>query len=440
VIDPLRRSASVIVCAVLLVASAGFAGDWPQWRGPNRDGKSDFKAPAVWPAQLTQRWKVTVGEGDSTPSLAGDRLYVFSREEGEEVVRCLNAADGGQIWRSAYSQAAIVGPDAREHAGPRATPAVADGKVVTLGVSGVLSCFDAATGQLAWRKDEYSRSWPRFHTASSPIIFDGMVVAQLGGSNDGVVVAFDLGSGDEKWKWSGECPGYASPVLTSVDGLKVLLMQSERSMLAIGAADGRLLWQVPFAPQGMGYNAATPVVNGPIVYYAGQGRGVRAVRLERSGDTLAARELWSNTENSVQFNTPVLKDGLLYGITQSGQFFCINAETGRTAWSAPVGGGAGRGMGLAPVVDRPILAAERGGRGGGGMGGGSAYGSLVDGGSVLLAVTPASQLIVFRPGEQGYNEVARIRVADTPVYAHLIAVDSRIIVKDRDSVTLWVVE
>src|SRR6185503_9615488 len=114
------------------------AADWPQWRGPNRDAKAtDFKAPKTWPKELTQKWKVTVGEGDATPALVGDKLYVFSREQGNEVTRALNAADGKELWQDKYESLGATGP-AQGHSGPRSSPAVSDGKVVTVGVRGMI--------------------------------------------------------------------------------------------------------------------------------------------------------------------------------------------------------------------------------------------------------------------------------------------------------------
>ena len=145
------RNASRLVgvmvgCVVLLSALGVFAQDWPQWRGPNRDGKvTGFTAPQTWPKALTQKWKMTVGAGDATPALVGDRLYVFTRQGDDEVTLCLSAADGKELWRDKYAAQAVTGAAAR-HPGPRSSPTVADGKVVTLGVGGVLSCLDAASG------------------------------------------------------------------------------------------------------------------------------------------------------------------------------------------------------------------------------------------------------------------------------------------------------
>ena len=97
------------------------------------------------------------------------------------------------------------------HSGPRSSPTVAEGKIVTLGVGGVLSCVDAAKGKLLWRKDDFSGAWPRFYTASSPIVTDGLCIAQLGGESKGGIVAYDLATGDQKWKWTDDGTAYASP-------------------------------------------------------------------------------------------------------------------------------------------------------------------------------------------------------------------------------------
>ncbi len=135
----------------MLGASCVFGQDWPQWRGPNRDGKvAGFTAPQTWPERLVQKWKATVGLGDATPALVGDKLYVFARQGGDEVTLCLDAGSGKQLWRDEYATPAPGGSSA-SHPGPRSSPAVAEGRIVTFGVNGVLSCLDIATGKVAWR-------------------------------------------------------------------------------------------------------------------------------------------------------------------------------------------------------------------------------------------------------------------------------------------------
>jgi outer membrane protein assembly factor BamB len=379
----------------LFLVSGAFAADWPQWRGPNRDNKvAGFTAPATWPKELTQKWKTPVGLGDASPALVGAKLYVFTRQGDDEVTSCLDAASGMELWKDKYAAVAVAGP-AGGHAGPRSSPAVAAGKVCTLGVGGVLSCLDAATGKVVWRKD--SKAWPDFYTSSSPIIVDGKCIAHLGGRGSGAIIAYDLASGEEKWKWAGEGPSYGSPVLMTVDGTKQIVTLTEKSLVGIGVADGKLLLQVPFSAGR--YNMSTPIVDGQTVIGSG-----RALQIEKQGDGFAAKELWKG-ESPNQFNTPVLKDGLLFGLSGRRSFFCMNAQAGDVLWTDTI---------------------QRG-----------ECGAVLDAGSVLLALTSDAELVAFKPSNKEYTELARIKVADTPTWAYPIIAGHRVFVKDRETLTLW---
>jgi outer membrane protein assembly factor BamB len=406
-----NRSKVVLVGGVVLIAVGCVLGqDWPQWRGPNRDGKvTGFTAPQTWPKELAEKWKATVGAGDSTPALVGDKLYVFARQGDEEVTLCLNVADGKEVWKDKYAAQAVSGAAAR-HPGPRSSPAVADGKVVTLGVGGVVSCLDAGSGKVVWRKDPFPKVTPKFFAATSPIIVDGKAIAHVGGPGNGAIIAFDLASGDEKWKWAAEGPDYGSPALMTVGGVKQIVTLSEKSIVGIAVADGKLLWQLPFPIQGMAYNAATPIIDGQTVIYEGKGRGTKAVKVEKQGDTFAAKELWSNTELATQFNTPVLKDGLLFGLSDKGNLYCINAQTGKTAWTDATPRGSG------------------------------GFGAIVDAGSCLMALPSNSELIVYKPSDKAYEEVAKIKVAGTATYAYPVLAGNRIFVRDQDAVAMLAIQ
>jgi outer membrane protein assembly factor BamB len=403
-----RTAGALVACLVLLGAAGARAQDWPQWRGPNRDGKATgFTAPKSWPKELTEKWKVTVGDGVATPALVGDKLYVFTREGGNEVIRCLNVADGKEVWKEKYESAGFAGADG-SFVGPRSSPAVADGKVVTLGSIGILSCFDAASGKRLWQKNDFKGSLPRFHVSSSPIIVDGLCVAQLGAGRTGGIVAYDLASGDEKWKWIGDGAGYASPVLLTLGGSKVIVAETDGNIVALAAADGKQLWKTAFKVQ---YNACTPVLDGQTVIYSGEGGGTYAVKLEKKGDDVATKEVWKRPEAGMQFNTPVVKNGLIFGISANDSLFCLSAETGKTAWKTAYRGGG-----------RP------------------GYGSVVDAGTVLVALNPSGQLLVFEPTDKEYKELAKYKVAKGETYAYPIASGNRIFVKDRDSLTLFTIE
>ena len=405
-----NQLSAVMVCVILICASCLFAQDWPQWRGPNRDGKARrFRAPRQWPSELTQKWKKTVGEGIATPALVGNRLYVFTRQGDEEVTLCLNAGNGNELWKDKYTAQAVTGAASR-HPGPRSSPIVANGKVVTMGVGGVLSCLDADSGKVVWRKDPFPKVVPRFFTSFSPIVVDGMVIAHLGGQGDGAIIAYDLATGNEEWRWADEGPDYGSPALLTVAGTKQIVTPTEKSVVGIGVADGKLLWQLPSIPPRRAYNAATPIVDGQTVIYAAKGRGTKAIKIGKQGNTFITKELWSNPELGTQYNTPVLKDGLLFGLSDGGNLFCINAQNGQTAWT--------------DATQR-----DRGG-----------FTSIVDAGSCLLALPSSSELIVYKPSKNQYQELAKIKVADTPTYAHPVIVGNRIFIKDQDSLALLTVQ
>jgi len=405
-----NQLSAVMVCVILICASCLFAQDWPQWRGPNRDGKaSGFKAPRQWPNELTQKWKKTVGAGIATPALVGNKLYVFTRQGDEEVTLCLNAGSGDEIWIDKYQAQAVTGA-ARRHPGPRSSPTVANGKVITMGVGGVLSCLDASNGKVLWRKDPFPKVVPRFFTSLSPIVVDGIVIAHLGVQGNAAIIAYNLATGNEKWRWAGEGPDYGSPVLLTVAGTKQIVTPTEKSIVGIGVADGKLLWKLPSIPPRRAYNAATPIVDGQTVIYAAKGRGTKAIKIGKQGDGFITKELWSNPELGTQYNTPVLKDGLLFGLSDSGYLFCINAENGKTAWT--------------DETQR-----DRGG-----------FGAIVDAGSCLMALPSSSELIVYKPSKNQYQELAKIKVADKPSYAHPVIAGNRIFIKDQESVALLTIQ
>jgi outer membrane protein assembly factor BamB len=407
-----RKLAIVIWVFMVFPAATSLlsAQDWPQWRGPGRDGKvTGFAVPATWPAQFTQKWKVTVGAGaDSTPALAGDKLYVLARQGGDEVILCLDAATGKELWRNQYPVPAVTGPSARDHSGPRSSPAVANGKVVTIGVTGIVSCLDAATGRLVWRKDDYPGGYPVYYTGTSPLLIDGMAIVQIGAPANGGIVAYDLNSGEPKWKWTGDGPGYGSPVVANLAGTRQVVTLTDKLIVGVALADGRLLWQVSYPVQGMGYNAATPIIDGQKVYISGQRRGTKAFQIEKQGDAFAAKELWANAQLGVQFNTPVLKDGFLYGLSDNGMYFCLNAATGEATWTDS-------------VRRRNYCAIE-------------------DVGPVLIGLTQDGTMTVFQPDEKAFTQVAAIKVDETQTYAHPILAGKRIFVRDVDSLILWVIE
>src|SRR5260370_28423792 len=333
-----KAKATVVMVGFVLVlgASGVRAQDWPQWRGPNRDNKvTGFKEPKTWPKELTKKWSVKVGLGDASPVLVGDKLFSFTRDGKEEVVRCLDAATGDEKWMDKYEADAVTGSGSG-HPGPRSSPVVADGKVCTFGVGGTLSCYDADKGMKLWRKE--TKVHPQFFTSASPIIVDGKCIQYIGGggrgSSKGDIVAYDLATGDEKWKWSGEGPAYGSPGLMSADKTNMLVTLDTKNLKDINAADGKLLWEAPFSAQ---YNSGTPIIDGQKVICSGPNAGTVEFKVQKKDDGFKAEQAWKQTKSAAGiYNTPVLKDGLLYGLTVAGgggpmgrgptRLFCMNTH------------------------------------------------------------------------------------------------------------------
>lgn len=408
---------ALVALALFALVAPAYGQDWPQWRGPDRDAVAKgFAVPTNWPASLTKKWSAEVGDGVSTPALVGDRLLVHSRQGDNEVIRCLEADSGREVWQDAYSTPSVRGP-ASGFSGPRASPAVAEGKVVTLGVHGTASCLDVATGKVLWRKHDFEGSEPQFATSASPIIVSGKAIFLLGGNRSGGLVAYDLASGEPQWKWEGDGAAYASPVLMTVDGVECIVTPTAGNLAIVRVADGTLVWIGRYS-QGR-YNATTPVVFGETVVYAGETRGTTAEKFFKQDEEVTSEIVWKNDDNSLMYNSPVLKGKVFYGLSNNNQLFCVNVDSGETAWTAdlPAGGESGGG---------------RRGRGG--------YGSVVDAGPVLFALSPAGDLIVFESNPKQFKQLASYKVASGGTYAYPVISGKRVFIKDSDSVTLWTLE
>jgi outer membrane protein assembly factor BamB len=399
---------SLLSSLILMYSPDTFSQDWPQWRGINRDCVvKGFQAPSSWPAELKQQWKVSVGFGDATPVLIGDKIYLNTRQGDNEVILCLNASSGKEIWKNQYPAMAVTGP-AASHPGPRSTPAVANGKIITFGATAILSCLDTNTGKVIWRKDNPNHEVPQFFAAMSPLIADNLCIAHVGTKDKGQVLALDLNTGDEKWKWSGDGPSYASPSIMTIDGKKQVIVQTEKNLISLNLSDGKLLWQVPTPVQQRFYNCVSPYINGQIIYYTGQGTGMKSIKVEKSGNDYITKELWSNPETGAKWNTPVLKNGFLYGFTDQKRIYCMNASDGKTAW-----------------IDNAVN---------------SDFATIVDCGSVLIGLPSTANLIVFKPDPSAYSEVAKYKVSETAIYAFPIIAGNKIYIKDAESLILYNIE
>jgi outer membrane protein assembly factor BamB len=399
---------TAVLTLVLLISGStnGYSQDWPQWRGTNRDGKvTGFKAPKVWPKELTQEWKINVGSGDATPVLVGGKIYLSTRQGTDEVILCLDASTGKEVWKYTYPAIDVTGPSAAQHPGPRGTPSVSNGKIVSLGASDILSCLDASNGKLIWKKENTSNAILRFFSGMSPLVTDGMCIVHVGKEGEGQVIAYDLNTGNEKWKWAGDGPSYSSPSVMVVSGTKLLIIITEKNLMGLGLSDGKKLFQVAAPVQQRFYNCVSPFIDGQTIVYSGQGSGSKALKVEKLGDQFTTKELWANAEVGAKWNTPVLKNGFLYGFTDQKRMYCLKYSTGQTAW-----------------IDNNAS---------------SDFSTIVDCGSVIIGLTSTDDLIVLTPDGKEYKEAAKYKVADTPIYTFPVISGNSIYIKDKESLALF---
>lgn len=336
-----EMSKVILSCLALL---AGFfslpvelAAQWSQWRGDSRQG---LIGPTRWPATFEPAWSIEVGEGYSSPVVAGDLAFVHSRHDPAELVTAVDAGSGRVVWQQRYdapygknSYATSMGK------GPNATPLVAEGKLFTLGATGVLTAWDAETGRHLWRKD-FSRvvdlSKLFCGTAASPLLADGALVVQVGSDvHGGSIIALDPASGQARWEWRGQGPGYASPVRVDIDGVPQIVSMTNRSVVGVDLRTGKGLWSFDFLNE-WHENIVTPVWTGHAIVVSSKEQGTVAIRPTRAGDAWSVREAWRTRETTMYMTSPVVGDGVIYGMTDKrrGAFVALDAATGAPIWQS----------------------------------------------------------------------------------------------------------
>lgn len=400
----------VATCLLTLsVSLSASPAQWPQWRGPSRNGSIAAAAAPKWPAAWKRAWRVDVGEGYSSPVVSGGRVFVHSRRDPEELVTALDLATGKVVWQEKYASPFDKNQYAKNMAkGPHSTPLVAGDKVITLGGSGIVSAWNTASGKLAWRKDysstvDFSKMFTG--TASSPLLEGGAVIVQVGSDvHGGRIVALDAQTGAERWTWKGKGPGYASPVVFAAGGTRQIATMTNGSVEGLDAKTGASLWSAPF-PDEWHENIVTPIWTGSHLIVSGTRAGTHAYSLAQSGGKWQATKAWTNPEVAMYMSTPVLADGVLYGLSsrKRGQFVAVDAATGTLKWATE-----GRATNHASILLTP---------------------------SHVLILTTAGELILVKPNPAKYEEERRYTIADSETWAVPVVLAEGLIVRDATGVT-----
>jgi outer membrane protein assembly factor BamB len=318
------------------------------------------------------------------------------------------------IWQDRY-----LSPSGkkREYAesegeGPYATPAIDGDRLYTLGINAVLSCYDAASGELKWRRD-YARdlaSKTRFcGTAASPLIEGGLVIFYVGDDDKGRLIALDKKTGRDRWQWVDAGAAYASPIVAEIEGVRQLIVLTDQSAAGIAPASGAMLWSlpVPSSRGGCSRNIPTPVAPGGNIILLSHAKGTEALKLARAGQQWEIEQVWKNPRLTMNLSLPVTDGRHLFGLStqRKGQYFCLDARSGEIAWTSE---------GREGDIASTLLA-----------------------GNHLLFLSDAGVLSIATKRADKFETVAKYTVAESKVWAHPIANGKTILVRTDSTLTLW---
>jgi outer membrane protein assembly factor BamB len=399
----------ILLLVFTATASTAVAQDWSQWRGPSRDGVIPAAViPKQWPKSVKRGWQVEVGEGYSSPVVANGRAFLHSRRDPDEIVTAIDLATGKVVWQQKYTAAFTKNQYATQMAkGPNSTPLVVGPRLFTLGVTGILTAWNTADGTVAWRHD-YSASIDTSKlfcgTAMSPLLEGGALIIQIGSDvHGGRVLALDPATGKERWSWKGPGPGYASPVVATIEGVRQIITMTNGSIVGIDAANGASLWSIPFQDD-WHENIVTPIWTGTSLVVSGVRQGTHAYALARAGGAWTSKQLWKNADVTMYTVSPVLVDGVIYGMSNKrrGQFVAIRASDGWLKWSTQ-------------------------GRDG-------THASVLQTRDHVLFLTDAGALIVNRLTPEGFTEERRYEIGQGATWAMPVLLPDGMLVREATGV------
>ena len=398
------------VCQAQASKSAGV--HWPGWLGPKRDGWApSFKVPGRWPGKLQRGWRVKVGTGYGSPLVASGRVYQHARQGEDEVVWCVDLETGAVKWRESYSAPFKIGGGGERHGkGPKSCPVLADGRLFTMSIAGVLTAWDAASGRRLWRRDyrkRFGKSHPYWGAATSPLVDGARVIAHFGMEEKGALIALDAATGKEVWSQGKDGPCYSSPLLVELGGTRQVIEWNHRVLAGVESESGRLLWEYPFPHETHNQNMPTPVFHKGRVLIGGENRGVHSIEPLYRGGKWTVKKRWSQKAVALDMASAIVNGDLLYGLSHydKGRFFCLDMETGKLRWMGPPRTG----------QNAMFLAVP----------------------GYVLALVNHGELHIIEATGDGFRKAASYQVANSPTWAPPVLLKRGLLVKDHEALTLW---
>ena len=383
----------VYILSLLLVTVPVFATDWPQWRGPNRDGISkETNWLTQWPVSgPKQLWQANVGTGCSAVAVSHGRLFAIGNTNDTDTVACCDAATGQVFWQ--YSYACPLEPRMFE-GGPAATPTVDGERVYTLSRLGHLFCLETATGKVVWAKhlqNDLAGKMPDWGYTGSPLVLGSAVICDVGATG-AATVAFDKLTGNILWKSGNDAAGYGSLVPFTFNGRYCLAGFNAFGLVVREAATGKELARAAWKTSYDG-NIATPIVAGDKIFVSSgynKGGGV----FQFTGTALT--EIWKSTTMRNHFNSCVLWQDHLYGFDES-TLTCVTFATGTTKWKQD----------------------------------GFGKGALMLAGDKLIVQSETGNLVVAMAAPAGFKELARAKVLTGRCWVVPVLANGRLYVRNN---------
>ena len=385
-----RAAFTLSLCAVL----AASAADWPQWRGPARDGHAapGTKLIEKLPADPKILWRVKAGEGLASPVVAGGKAFLFENVGGKETLRCVSAADAKELWSTPIDD---VFKDSQGPAGPRCTPVVDGDRVYVQSCRGELQGLAIADGKKIWGAN-FSKDFAavffgekgsaqaaaRHGNNGSPVIHGDHLIAQAGSTDGASLVCFDKKSGKVIWKSQNDVAGYGAPVVATLAGVPQLVSFTADGVIGLALKDGALLWRFPIKTT-FSRHATTPVIHDDIVVVSSHQGGLFGIKISKDGAGQKAEQAWVSKPAAMNFASPVAVGGHLYGLGPAKNIECVEIATGKILWSK----------------DGWVTSSDD-----------KAHAGFVVLGKNILALTDSGTLILFAAEPQEARELSRVQV------------------------------
>jgi outer membrane protein assembly factor BamB len=415
------RLVSLVVTVLLLGPPPSHAADWPQWRGPDRTGH--VPDGVAVPKDLSTHnilWHISLGEGVASPVVSGGRVFYIDNQQGKEMVHAVEASGGKEIWNEALDE---VTHDRQSKPGPRCTPLADGDRVYAQSCRGELQCLNALDGKIIW-KANYVHDFDaifigeigkalgasRHGYAGSPLIDGDRLIAEVGGQKGASIVCFDKYTGKVIWKSQSDMPGYAAPIEATLLGTKQIIAFMAEEVIALDPNDGTLLWHAPIKTS-LGRHVTTPVVVDDMVMVASHQAGLVGIKVSKDGATFKADKAWTSKESAINFSSPVVVGGFLYGAGPSKNLICVDVHTGKQTWS------------------KDGYFAE--------TSGGSVHAGMIVMGPNILVLTDRGELVMIAADPKECRQIGRAQVCGinwcNPAYA-----DGKLFL--RDAAAMWCVQ